>query len=129
MEAPKEILPGYLWLKLEDCYLIQWEKLCLRRHFKNEGCSFLSSSKWREMLKDTISQFPGIKNATVKGYQEQEDLVDVSVENNGPALTIKVTAAQQQCCSYRLTRRQYFYADFTLGLHCIHWPKEANGKS
>ena len=59
------------------------------------------------------------------------DNVEISVENNGPALTVEVSASndgEKSCCNNKThEKRKYFYADFTLGLHCKTWPKRAKG--
>ena len=126
IDAPKEDLAGYLWLKLEDKYLTQWENLCLRRHVKNEGSSLLSSSMWREVLKDSIKNSAGISEIVTRYFNNTEQNMSISVENNGPALTIDVTGLYYRNCNI-VERRRYFYADFTLGLHCVHWPQSAQG--
>ena len=59
------------------------------------------------------------------------DNVEISVENNGPALTIEVSASNDRdfgCCNRRSGKRKYFYADFTLGLQCKSWPEIAKGR-
>lgn len=80
------------------------------------------------MLKDTIQQSPGIKETTRINYNEQESNINVKVENNGPALTLDVSATHPRCCQDQGETRKFFYADFTLGLHCKHWPERASGK-
>ena len=133
-EAPVEHLSGFLWLKLEDKYLTQWEKLCLRRHVGTEGCSLLSSKLWKEKLRATLQQSMAIKQWAIKisaGSSESTE-VTITVENNGPALTVDVFTkdkAAKGCCNNNdQNERRYFYADFTLGLHCKSWPKKAKGR-
>ena len=137
LEAPGEHLTGYLWLKLEDKYLVQWEQLCLRRHVGNEGCSLLSSKLWREKLRQTLQESMDIRQWVQKISGQASDALDVfvTVENNGPALTVDVSAMDKEsangCCSKSCSKdrnkRSYFYADFTLGLHCKFWPEKAKG--
>ena len=132
-EAPEEHLSGFLWLKLEDKYLVQWDKLCLRRHVGTEGCSLLSSKLWKERLRETLQQSMDVKQWAMKISAGSSELTEatITVENNGPALTIDVFTKDKEakgCCNNDLKERRYFYADFTLGLHCKSWPKKAKGR-
>ncbi|XP_066924215.1 uncharacterized protein [Clytia hemisphaerica] len=135
LESPEAHVAGYLWLKLEDKYLTQWDQFCMRRHIGREGCSILSSSIWREKIRQVLQKSMDVK----KWVQKMENLssehgstdnVQISVENNGPALTIEVSATNDGdfgCCNRRSGKRKYFYADFTLGLQCKSWPEKAKG--
>ena len=120
-------------MKLEDKYLVQWEKLCLRRHVESEGCSLLSSKLWKEKLRATLQESMDVKNWTKKIAAASSESIDVTitVENNGPALTVDVFTTDKEAkgfCNNERHKRQYFYADFTLGLHCKSWPKKAKGR-
>ena len=66
----------------------------------------------------------------ISGEDADATNIVVTVENNGPALTVEVSAINKDkyCCSKKKNvKRSYFYADFTLGLHCKSWPRKAEG--
>ena len=125
-----EIPDGYLWLKLEDKYLTQWERLCLRRHIGDEGCSLLAITNVHEMIKKVITGSTDMR-ATVERYcYERWNDTIVTAETNGPALTIlaSVLRKEEVPCLYKGNKtRTLFHADYTFALHCYHWPNKAKG--
>lgn len=55
-----EISPGFVWLRLENEYLLQWEKLCIRRHTKGSFSRlfhFSFSSYIYQITKDNKLQY------------------------------------------------------------------------
>ena len=128
IEAPKEHSAGFLWLKLEDKYLTQWEKFCLRRHIGNEGCSLLSSNLWRETIRRTLEN---AMNNRMKAHIDVNlitDGVNITVTNSGPALTVEIVGFTNEKLCSKIQTHQIFHADFTLGLHCKSWPQKAKGQ-
>ena len=118
---------GYLWLKLQDKYLKQWEKLCIRRHIFEEGCSLLSARRLRDVIRDTIERSVDLRFITKKHFANvTENDVSVAITNHGPALTVAVSSIHRSLFK-RNEELKHFYADFTFGLHCLYWPDEATG--
>ena len=130
-----EIKTGYLWLRLENEYLSQWEKLCIRRQTKGQGCSYLSTLKIHELIQRTVMLGDEVKNVATR--QLKGKAADITIEQNGPALTVQVTTNRKLACGCRckctcceLERDDLvFYCDFTVALHSPQWPKKAKGKN
>lgn len=134
LRAPKEHSEGYLWLKLEDKYLLQWEKHCLRRHIDGEGCSLLSSTNIHEVISHVLSNSKEIASAVEQRYCALGKDTRVALERSGPAMTLKIGTLTKNklmlcgcTCSSEVRERLLFHADFTLALHCSYWPSEALG--
>ena len=129
-----EIKTSYLWLRLENEYLSQWEKLCIRRETKGQGYSYLSTAKIHELVKHTVMMGNEVKKVAER--QVKWNTAEITMEQNGPALAVKVTTDRKlpcgisgKCTSCELERDDVlFHCDFTLGLHCPQWPKKAEGK-
>ena len=124
---------GYVWLKLNDTYLRQWEEYCLRRPYKGKGTALLSSEKLLDLIKEKITTSSHIRSAIQMHFQrhvlENNILIPVERKRNGPALTVKVRVEEKQkSCLGSERETLLFHADFTLGLHCCFWPTEAEGK-
>ena len=72
-----------------------------------------------------------LRTVTEVHYLERAKDVRVSLEQEGPACTIKVQVLKEDlngCCDSRY-HRLLFHGDFTLALHCSFWPDEAKGRS
>ena len=72
-----------------------------------------------------------LRTVTEVYYLERAKDVRVSLEQEGPACTIKVQVLKEDlngCCDSRY-RLLLFHGDFTLALHCSFWPAEAKGRS
>lgn len=93
----------------------------------------MSSHKVHEMIRKTFEASQDLirTNKMVLGKSEAAKIV---VEQNGPALTIKIVMKTFQtcgmkckCCSCCERERDdiIFYCDFTFALHCPHWPKKS----
>jgi len=55
------------------------------------------------------------------------DEINITVTNNGPALTIKIVGLTSEASCLKKQVHEIFHADFTLGLHCKSWPQRAKG--
>ena len=84
----EEIKPGYMWLRLNNPFLKQWEKLCIRRQTHGEGCSYLSTFKMQQMLRRTLT--PSVADKVERQFQGVTGQYKYSIEQNGPAMTIKI---------------------------------------
>ena len=130
-QCPHEHEKGFLWLHLNETYLNQWEPYCLRRFLNEKGCSLLSSKKIVHALKDLLMESKKITNVTELYFRERAGDVRVSLDQEGPACTIKVQVLKEHlngCCDSKY-HRLLFHGDFTLALHCSIWPDEAKGRS
>ena len=130
-KSPQEHEKGFLWLHLNETYLKQWERFCLRRFLNEKGCSLLSSQKIVHALKDILMESKKIRTVTEVHFYERAKDVQVLLEQEGPACTIKVQVLKEDingCCNSKY-QRLLFHGDFTLALHCSFWPDEAKGKS
>ena len=128
----KEIEEGFLWLRLENEYMLQWKDLCIRRQTEGEGYSYLSSHKVHDLIEKTFNTnawLPVAANSII----ENGTNVKVDVKQNGPALTIKVTGKGLQACGMKCCRSLWkcceknqdeiiFYCDLTFSFHCPEWP-------
>ncbi len=128
-----ETPPGFVWLRLDNLYLEQWEKLCIRRQTKGQGCSYLSSHKIHDMLIDVFIKSEYIRKVTDRLLGRPEAGL-TTAEQNGPALKVKVSKTYKvacgcrcNCCSCCELERDHilFYCDFTVALHCPLWPKKS----
>ena len=64
-------------------------------------------------------------------FCEKARNVEVPLEQEGPSCTIKVQVLKEDlngCCDSKY-HRLLFHGDFTLALHCLFWPDEAEGRS
>ena len=117
-------------MKLEDKYLTQWERLCIRRHIGDEGCSLLASTNVHEMIKKVITGSIEMRPTVERYcYERWKDTI-VTAETNGPALTIRASVLRKEGvpCLYKESKtRTLFHADYTFALHCYHWPNKAKG--
>ena len=120
---------GFLWLNLNENYLTQWEKFCLRRFLNEKGCSMLSNSKIFQEVRETIMKSEQIKAVASSISTEHTNDISVTVEQEGPACTVKVEVFKHDsnCCYKTNYRQTLFHVDYTLALHCCFWPDEALG--
>ena len=118
---------GFVWLKLEDKYLEQWEAFCLRKHVQNEGCSFLSSKLFISYLKNVITEPSEIHHFVSRQFSSKFEDVCVTGVYKGPALNIEVKIVKQGGVCSSDEWQILFDADFTLALHCCFWPEVAKG--
>ena len=132
----KEIEEGFLWLRLENEYMDQWEKLCIRRQTEGRGCSYLSSHKVHDMIRKTFlrSDWLLLTNKKVIGTQKGGKIY---VEQNGPALTVRVVTRRLRTCGMKCCKNLWkccetekdeiiFYCDFTFALYCPQWPAKSS---
>ena len=124
---------GFVWLKLEDKSLSQWEKPCLRRHYGREGCSFLSSTKINELVKSTVissaevqSQVQCVASATYGNTRIKS--ISTVIQQQGPALKIESYGYRKGGCCAGTSKVDIFEADFLVAIHCDFWPEKAEGK-
>ena len=130
-KSPQEHEKGFLWLHLNETDLKQWESFCLRRFLNEKVCSLLSSQKIVHALRDILMKSKKIRTVPEKHFSERAKDVQVTLEQEGPACTIKVEVLKEDlngCCNSRY-QRLLFHGDFTLALHCSFWPDEAKGRS
>ncbi|XP_066910710.1 uncharacterized protein [Clytia hemisphaerica] len=134
LESPDDHQAGFLWLKLEDDYLTHWHPYCMKRHIGTQGCSILSSFRWKKKIRQVLLHSMQAKRwvrdlESIFPWQNSSKNLIITVENNGPALTVDISAKCQGVvnCTRRSNKRRYFYADFTLALHCKPWPNKAEG--
>ena len=132
----KEIEEGFLWLRLENEYMMQWKDLCIRRQTEGQGCSYLSSHRVHDMIRNTFlkSEWATLPNKNTTGSKSG----GVSkVERNGPALTFQVTTRRLRTCGMKCCKKLWnccekerdeilFYCDFTFSLHCPQWPDKSS---
>lgn len=128
-KSQQEHEKGFLWLNLNETFLTQWEKFCLRRFLNEKGCSMLSSSKIVQALKEIIMKSDQIKTVAANYFLHRASDISVTLEQEGPACTVKVQVLKrdQNGCYNTVHHRMLFHADFTLALHCCFWPDEALG--
>ena len=127
-----EIDDGFLWLRLENEYMLQWKDVCMRRQTEGEGYSYLSSHKVHDLLSNTFLNSEKILQ-TIKKMTGKENGAKVEVERNGPALTLKVIAKRLKACGVKLCsccererEDMIFYCDFTFSLYCPEWPEKSS---
>ena len=133
----KEIEEGFLWLRLENEYMTQWKDLCIRRQTEGQGCSYLSSHRVHDMIRKTFLK----GDALLRTNEKLTGILagaNIQIEQNGPALTIKVIAgsmraAGMKCCKQLCKSCEndnrddfIFYCDFTFSLHCPQWPDKSS---
>ena len=144
----EEIKPGYMWLRLNNPFLKQWEKLCIRRQTHGEGCSYLSTFKMQQMLRRTLT--PSVADKVERQFQGVTGQYKYSIEQNGPAMTIKIKKKDgnlEAYCNQRFGQfascclsipclscrclypkeTTLFHSDFTPAIYCPQWPKKAEG--
>jgi len=132
VRSPQQFNAGYLWLKLNDTFLTQWDQFCLRRFHIDGGYSFLSSRKIKEHLTQVIRTSDEVRSSAQRHYYEKTNDVNITLEESGPATTIKISVLKEskaKCCGMKISEwkrhRMLFHVDFTLGIHCTFWPEEA----
>ena len=146
--------PGFMWLRLENEYLKQWEKLCIRRQTQGEGCSYLSSFKIQEMIKGTLTSSKAAE--VTHEIPNASGNFKLKVKQSGPAMTVMIKKLKKKnlataefedttvgkcerfcyCCSFCLScpclypspEMTLFYCDFTPAIYCPQWPSKAEGE-
>ena len=117
IDSPIDYSQGYLWLKLKDKYLNQWDKNCLRRHIEGEGCSLLSSTNMHKKIRKVLTESQEIRQAVELLYQRHGRDAIITTERNGPALTIKIQVVNSEtfkCYDYNYTSRKKMTRCFML---------------
>ena len=68
----------------------------------------------------------------VKRLVSDSDAATTDVEQNGPALTVKINKERETwdllfcCCEKKLERENtLFHCDLTFALHCPAWPRKS----
>lgn len=107
----------------------QWERFCLRRHIQTEGCSILSAQKLKTEIRSAIEKTKDLELLTEKYFNQGaiDNKARVTIIEQGPALTVMAKVEE----THRFSKKEdytYFYADFTLGLHCLEWPEDGKGR-
>ena len=132
----KEIEEGFLWLRLESEYMLQWKELCIRRQTEGEGYSYLASHKVHDLISKTFYSSEMIAHA-IKRMTGSKKAAKVHVERNGPAFTLKVVTRRLKTCGMKCCKNLWkccererddviFYCDFTFSLHCPQWPEKSS---
>ena len=132
----EEIEDGFLWLRLENEYMLQWKDLCIRRQTEGEGYSYLSSHKVHDLIEKTFSKSEKILYA-IKRMTGSSKGAQVYIERNGPALTLKVVTKSVKTCGMKCCNKLcnccdrerddiMFYCDFTFSLYCPQWPDKSS---
>ena len=131
-----EIEDGFLWLRLENEYMLQWKDLCIRRQTEGKGYSYLSSHKVHDLIEKTFSNSETILNA-IKRMTGSRKGAKLYIERNGPALTLKLVAKSVKTCGMKCCKNLWkccdrerddiiFYCDFTFSLYCPQWPEKSS---
>ena len=131
-----EIEEGFLWLRLENEYMLQWKELCIRRQTEGEGYSYLSSHKVHDLISKTFHNSEIIIQV-IKRMTGSKSGAKVHIERNGPALTLKVVTKSVKTCGMKCCKNLWkccererddviFYCDFTFSLYCPQWPEKSS---